>query len=114
MKITHQEMKHMGVDFDDTIAHNTGYPDYSIGEPIKGAREGLETLTERGFKIVIYTARPSVDYKLIEDWLIENNMPFNRIVTGKELLVGMIDDKNVEFDGDWGKTLEHNLCNRNK
>ena len=92
-----EELKWIGVDFDDTIAKNTGYPDFEPLELLPGAREGIFKLVDAGYKIIIYTARSWNDHELVEDFLAENHIPFSRIICGKPLCYRIIDDRN----GNW-------------
>ena len=88
----------VGVDFDDVIASNSGYPDYILSGPMAGAKSALEAISAKGFKIIIYTARPWSQHIVIEDWLNTWMIPFKRIECGKILLRWMIDDRNIPFD----------------
>lgn len=99
--LTNEELKWIGMDFDDTIASNSGLPDFVLQEPVKGAKEALDRLTKDGWKIVVYTARPWSQYNIIEYWLNTYEIPFRSIVCGKMLLKWMVDDKNIEFRGNW-------------
>lgn len=96
-------LKWLGVDLDGTVAQNTGHPDYKLTKPIEGARDTLRDFKKEGWKIIVYTARPWSEYELIENWLNKNHIPHRRIVCGKLLVKWMIDDRNLEFDGDWDK-----------
>lgn len=86
------ELKWIIVDFDNTIANNSGYPDFEPLEPTEGAKEALEEITRRGFKIIVWTARHYSDYEKIEHWLEQHEIPFRGIVCGKVLGKYMIDD----------------------
>ena len=99
------DLKWIGIDFDDVIAGNSGYPDYVLGEPLSGSKEALEQIRDNGWKAIIYTARPWSQYIVVEDYLNTHQIPFKAIVCGKVLLRWMIDDKNIEFHGDWKETL---------
>lgn len=102
--IDSDELKWLGVDFDKTIAHSE-HPDYHPTHPLEGAVEALQELHKQGWKIIIFTARASSEYRLIESFLEDHNIPFKMIVCGKLLCRYYIDDRNVAFDGDWGKVL---------
>ena len=97
-----EEIKWVGIDFDDTLCHNSGYPDYVPTIPLAGAVEAMNKLHGAGYKIVIFTARHWIDYHNIEGWCTKYNIPIRRIICGKPVLKWMIDDKNIEFRGDWG------------
>jgi hypothetical protein len=100
-----KELKWIGIDCDDTIANNTGYPDFKLTTPIKGAKEACEELNRLGYKVTLYTARPWSEYNIIEDWLQKYNFPIKRIICGKPLFRCIIDDKNIEFKGNWKTAL---------
>jgi hypothetical protein len=89
---------------DGTLAYTTP-PLFDLGEPIPGAVEAMKKLDSDGWKLVIYTARHWSDYINIEDWLTKHGIPFREIICGKPLFRYMIDDKNIEFKGDWGQVL---------
>jgi len=98
-----EDLKWIGVDFDNVIAKNSGSPDYKLSEPLNGAKKYLEKIEEDGFKIIIYTARGWTMYDTIEDFLNKHQIPFRRIICGKPLFRWVIDDRNISFDGDWKK-----------
>lgn len=100
------EVKWIGVDFDETIANNSGDPNYIPSTPIFGAVEALKAIDYWGYKIVIFTARPWVDYKNIEEWCDHFQIPARRIICGKPFFLKMIDDKNIEFHGNWLDVLD--------
>lgn len=104
--LENQELKWICIDFDETIATNSGHPDYFLREPVKGAKQALERLAQEGWKTIIYTARAWVDYQTIEAWLAHYNIPFRRIICGKPLARWIIDDRNIEFDGNWDKVFD--------
>jgi hypothetical protein len=101
------------VDWDNTIV-NTTYDGvhYNINSIIGGAREALKKITEAGFKIIIYTARPWSDYIVIENYCLKNKLSFSRIICGKPLFKVCIDDRNIEFKGDWEEVLKSFFVSR--
>lgn len=103
--IKNEEIKWIGIDWDDTVASNSGFPDFIPGEPLPGAVKALNKLNEMGYKITIFTARPWVDYQNIENYCEHYGIPVRRIICGKPLFKCIIDDKNVAFKGDWDKAL---------
>lgn len=88
-------LKWKAVDFDNTIADNTGYPDYIPLGPLPGVKEHLEAITAKGGKIIVHTARPWADYANIEKFMEEHGLPFKDIVCGKLLAETYIDDRNA-------------------
>ena len=87
-----------GVDFDKTIAENTGHPLYI---PIEGADRFLNKLVELGETIVIHTSRPDADKHKIKAWMEHYNLPFHEISCGKRLFKVYYDDKAVRYEGNW-------------
>jgi phosphoglycolate phosphatase-like HAD superfamily hydrolase len=99
--IHEKELKWLGIDFDLTIAHNSEHPEYQPLEPIKGAKKYLDKLVADGWKIIIYTSRPWHEYDKIEEWLNLYQIPFRRIVCGKLFVKWMVDDRAINFNGNW-------------
>lgn len=97
--------KWIGVDFDGTLATNSGFPDYVPSVPLAGAVEAMTRIEQQGFKIIIFTARAWADYHNIEAWCKKYGIPVRRIICGKPLFLHMIDDRNIEFSGDWKSVL---------
>lgn len=100
------KLKWWGVDFDQTICISRPTKDgkdWIIESPTEGVREFLYWVKSLGKKIVIHTARGSEDYIVIEQWMKENDLPFDMIWPGKLLADVYIDDKAVHYDGDWKK-----------
>jgi len=95
------ELKWLAVDFDGTIATSSGHPDYIIQDPIIENIEKLKRCSEKGYKIVIHTARHWEDYKAIEEWLDNHQVPYKAIVCGKLLAHRYIDDKAIPADAQW-------------
>lgn len=93
-------------DFDNTIAYNSGHPDYILTKPTMYAREALGKMKKAGFKVVVYTARPWSEYKEVEDFLLKHKLPFRRIICGKPLGKYIIDDKAIRYRGNWDDTLK--------
>lgn len=105
-KLTNNDLIWIGVDFDKTLADNSGYPDYKIKKPMPGAVEAMKKLNKLGWKIIINTARGYENYEMIESWCLKYKIPFRRIICGKPLVRWMIDDRNIEFNGDWDAVLD--------
>ncbi len=99
-------LRWIGVDFDGTLAGNSGFPHYLPGGPLPGAVEAMQKIDAQGYQIVIFTARAWSEYHNIVAWCKEYNVPVRRIVCGKPLFLYMIDDKNIEFHGDWNHVLD--------
>ena len=90
------KLKHVGVDLDGCLAESI-WPDPGIGAPIKKTVDFVKHLTQKGYKIIIFTSRASAEYKDIKSWLEDHNIPFVWILTGKPLMAAYIDDKNFNL-----------------
>lgn len=104
--------KTIAVDMDGTIATYDGWRGMKhIGKPIRGAREFLQTLRDRGYRILIFTARTAMRVKhteskysqqdlvdIVKEWLDKNEMPYDAIHTGdhKPSCSAFVDDRAVE------------------
>lgn len=99
------KLSHIGVDWDNTIFNTSGYPDYTPTTIIEGAKEGLEEIVKMGYKVVVFTARAWSDLYLIKHLIKEYDLPVDQIICGKPLFHCLIDDRNVEFKGDWKESI---------
>lgn len=99
------------VDFDGVIAdYSEGFKGRGVfGAPILGACVVLNALRDDGWKIIVFTTRGEVP--LLEDYLINNNIPFDEINRnsdnppgtneGKPIADVYLDDRALQFSGDW-------------
>ena len=109
----------IAIDLDGTILEKGYYPEF--GPPMKNVVKALTTIQDMGFKIMIWTARTSLTdiegrfqnvnkiLKDIEACLIKNSIPFDYIIPSMHkpsLIYKMIDDKAIEFDGNWMKAVK--------
>jgi len=104
-RLQSNELKWVGIDFDDTICRNSGFPDFIPTELLPFAREAIHGIIANGFKPVIFTARTWAEYNIVEDFVKKQRLPIAKIICGKPLFRIMIDDRNIEFHGDWIDTL---------
>jgi len=110
-QIKDEEIKWVGVDFDLTIAHSSGFPNFIPTVPLPGCVEALQELDRRGYKITVHTARHWADYQNIERWCAHYKIPVRRIICGKPLFKWMIDDKNLAFDPNDDKSWDNIVAN---
>ena len=106
--IQNNELKWILIDFDNTIVQSTGYPKFEVIGAKKGVRSALLKLMKKGYRIHVHTARPSSEYRDIETFLQEFNIPHHSIHTGKELGVMYIDDRGYRFN-DWDVDIKNIL-----
>lgn len=110
--------KYVCIDLDGTLAHYKEWQgEEFFGQPIEGAQAALRQLREHGWKIIIYTTRGN--QPLIEDYLKKNSIPFDYInynpdqppnaQGGKPYADAYIDDRGIQFNGNWPVTLNEVL-----
>lgn len=87
-------MKRLVIDIDETISHTTA-GDYRNARPNQAVIAKLHEYRAKGFEIVLFTSRNMRTYSnsigkinanmlpLLFDWLEDNSVPFDEIVTGK-------------------------------
>jgi len=114
LEINSSKNKRLMIDFDRTIhKYSKGYYDGTIyDEPIPGAKEALDILHNRGYEIIIFTARGSSEsedrvsqLKAVEKWLNNYGIYYDRITSEKLPAFAYIDDLGIRFKGNWRDTL---------
>ena len=103
---TEKDLIWAAIDFDDTIAYNSGSPDYTPIAPKEEIKDALEEIISMGLKVCIETSRPWHDYEMIEEFMDKWHLPFHRIICGALFAKVHIDDRAIGFRGDWHKTLQ--------
>lgn len=107
----------VAVDFDFTLAVPAFINDPDP-EPMPGAREFLQRLQDEGFIVVIFSARswagwPTTKYTHdMEQWLEKHRMPYNEIAFSKPPALAYVDDKAVEFTGDFAEVISRLLLRK--
>lgn len=91
------------VDFDNVLHRYTHgwYDGTAYDVPIKGSKEALQDLVNRGYEVVIFSSR---DATQIESWLRANRFPPYRVTNIKEPAVAIVDDRAIRFT-DWSDAL---------
>jgi phosphoheptose isomerase len=110
------ELVNIGVDFDGVIHKNSkGYHDGTVyDEPVEGAREALQKLSEK-YTVIVYTAKARKDRGLVNgmsgtqmiwEWLKKHdlNQYVSKVTAEKPRAVAYIDDKGIKFDN-WDNVL---------
>jgi len=110
--------KYVCIDLDGTIAHYTEWKgETKFGDPIEGVQDALKRLRAEGWKIIIYTTRSNI--KLVTKYLNTHHIPFDHLnenpeqpenaIGGKPIANAYIDDRGIQFNGDWQKTANEVL-----
>lgn len=85
------------IDLDGTICSEEKQFSRALAKIKDGAKESLEKLRDKGYKIIIYSARTWAEYEMTENWLKENNVPYDQIILGKPQGDYWIDDRAIRF-----------------
>lgn len=97
--MTELEARTLCIDLDFTICTHAG--DYAEAEPMPGAVEALAKLRAAGWIVVLHTARHFNHWQATIEWLGEHEIPYDHIVFGKPPARYYIDDRGIQFNGDW-------------
>jgi hypothetical protein len=112
------QLNTLAVDFDGVVhTFDKGWHDGTCyGDPIEGSLDALKSLS-KDWNLVLFTAkvkpdRPLVNgkngYELVDEWLRKYGIRelFNEITFEKPRADYYIDDKAIEFRGDWKSILK--------
>lgn len=96
----------VAVDFDLTIQDREG-------NPLSGAKDTINHLKSTGWKVIIWTSNPDLDY--VREFLKKHGIQYDHINenpdsdkgqhTRKIFFNATVDDRAVPFDGDWTRAL---------
>lgn len=105
------------VDFDQTLREWGGL--FEFKPPYPGASKFLHELKDAGYKVILFTSRLSTVWhasegrdpargileqvEFLQEYCARFDLPFEAVTAEKVPAIAMIDDKAVEFRGDWNK-----------
>lgn len=94
----------IAIDFDDTT-HNSKNPKpgMKMGPPMDGAVESIQALKAAGNIIIIHTVRDR--FQPVMEWLDYYKIPYDDVTNIKPNAKWFIDDKAIEFRGNWEEVL---------
>jgi hypothetical protein len=119
--VTSTKVRRAMIDLDGTIhKYSKGWSDGTIYDtPIPGAKKVIEWLKSKGFEIVIFTTRASVEnakeygqdvsdqIQMVENWLSNNDIYYDRVTAEKLNADFYIDDKAIHIkNGNWLDVLK--------
>jgi len=84
----------LSIDLDGVIAKEH-HLDFGRKTTDKKIVERMWALQEKGWRIVINTARMDMDVDITKEWLLKNNVPYSHIIFNKPLARYYVDDRNL-------------------
>lgn len=98
-------------DFDGVIhSYKTPWEATAIipDPPVPGIGQVMEDLMERGYRVVIVSARSATEEgrTAIREWLKKYNLPTVEVVAEKPAALVYVDDRAICFDGDCSTLYE--------
>ena len=96
------------IDIDDTICYTTNR-DFENSIPNKEVKNKINELYDKGWKIILYTARGAKSCNTVEEriqkyenvttkWLAKNDVKYTELVFGKMNADYYVDDKNMSIE----------------
>jgi len=101
----------IGLDFDGVIhGYKNGWQGISNikDKPVKGVKSAIILLRSKGYKILIYSTRcvKQEGRKAISDYLKKWEITVDGISKEKPACMCYVDDRSIQFNGDWPKTIK--------
>ena len=98
--------KTIAIDLDGVLDEYVKFNENEIPKIKNGAFEFIKKLNDLDYDLVLFTTRKP---KLATQWLIENNLEnyFSDVTNVKPVAVMYIDDRAIQFNGDYDETLKN-------
>ena len=103
----------MNICFDfDGVIHSATAPwqceEIILGAPVKGCRETLNAIKEKGYRIIVHSVRcrSSKGRKAIAKYMYANQLEYDKISQHKPIADFYIDDRAVLFAGNWQDVIK--------
>lgn len=95
--------KTIAIDFDGVLNEYKGYDRKNLYQPRKKAKEFLIELNKK-YTVIVFTSRLKFD---VERWLKKHHLDeyVVRVTNDKPPAFAYIDDRGINFDGDYDKVL---------
>lgn len=93
---TKQTRNTIAIDLDGVIAIEH-HLDFEKKTPNQKIIDRMWALQEKGWRIVIHTARMDMDVDITKAWLLMNNVPCDHIIFNKPLARYYVDDRNLSM-----------------
>lgn len=87
----------LAIDFDGVLMNPADVKlGYTMGEPVDGAVEGMQTLHRAGHQLIVHTVRGDRPHH-VQDWLKWFKIPFSEVTRLKPEADIYLDDHAVRF-----------------
>lgn len=104
---TKQTRNTIAIDLDGVIAKEH-HLDFLKKTPNQKVIDRMWELQEKGWRIVIHTARMDMDVDVTNAWLETHTVPLDHIIFNKPLAKHYVDDRNLSVDDFLNGSIEAN------
>lgn len=88
----------IAVDFDGVL-HDATRPFPKMGAPKRAAKEAMQELIDRGYRVIVFTARAATPKgaEAVRDWLDYYDILYHGVTATKIAAVAYVDDRAIRF-----------------
>jgi hypothetical protein len=103
------------LDFDGVIhSYTSGWQGVTNipDPPVEGVNEAIQEL-RKDYEVVVHSSRCHQEggIKAIKEYLEKHNIKVDRVVRDKVPAIAQVDDRAINFDGEWSKKLIKTIKN---